>query len=375
MTLISTQEDKLGPILGEYTRKTVNPALFNGMKSKKWDMITYVNADGPPEENGIEQFLETARFSSGYAALHHCISFMPETHMLKPYPPRVLITYDLMKVMVEFLAKNGKEVQAIRQKEIDNFQSNNKIPINWTIDKSKFEMVEFKGYKAARKISKVTGAERLYYDQSQPFTTKIPYYNHFVATDTIKKPFAYIIPQAWVEVVDRLTWNHLHLEQIASDVKLNVEYYKISDFKSSNGVYEGRHPHSDTKIEKFEQQKLFRAGDYIVYTDQPGARYIIECLEPQATDSFFNWNFFDGILNQKEYFSDYVFEDLAENFLNEHPEIFKQLEAKKKEDEKFRNDPEAILDWVYRKSPWYEPTHMVYPVARLMKPTELQTKR
>ncbi len=375
MTLITTQEDKLGPVLGEYTRKTVNPALFAGMKSKGWDMITYVNAEGPPEDGGIEQFLETARFSSGYGALHHCISFMPETHMLKPYPPRVRSTYDLMKVMIDFLAKNGEEVKAIKQKEIENFKTVSKVPINWELDKSKFEMVEFKGFKAGKKLSKVTGAVRLYYDRSQPFTMNIPYYNHFIATDTIEKPFAYIIPQAWKEVIDRLTWNHLHLEQLATDIKLNVEYYRIVDFKPSRGAYEGKHPYSNTKIEKFEHEKQFRAGDYIIYTDQPGARYIIECLEPQANDSYFNWNFFDGILNQKEYFSDYVFEDLAEEFLINNPDIARQLEDKKKEDEKFRNTPEAILDWVYRKSPWYEPTHQVYPVARLLKPTEIQTKR
>lgn len=375
MTLITTQEDKLGPVLGEYTRKKVNPALFSGMKSKGWDMITYVNADGPPEEGGIEQFLETARFSSGYGALHHCISFMPETHMLKPYPPRVRSTYDLMKVMIDFLAENGDEVRAIRQKEIDNFISLSKVPINWELNKSQSDMVEFKGYKAEKKLSNVTGFERLYYDRDKPFTQDIPYYNHFIATDTIEKPFAYIIPQAWKEVIERLTWNHLHLEQIASDQKLTVEYYRIIDFKPSRGPYEGRYPHSDTKIEKFKKEKLFRAGDYIVYTDQPGARYIVECLEPQATDSYFNWNFFDGILNQKEYFSDYVFEDLAEVFLAENPEIKRQLEDKKKEDAKFRSDPQAILDWVYKKTPWYEPTHKVYPVARLLEPTEVQTKR
>ncbi|HNE49179.1 MAG TPA: hypothetical protein PK806_08340, partial [Saprospiraceae bacterium] len=113
----------------------------------------------------------------------------------------------------------------------------------------------------------------------------------------------------------------------------------------------------------------------LVYTDQPAARYVIETLEPEATDSFFNWNFFDGILGQKEYFSDYIFEDLAEQFLKENPEIARQLEQEKVKDEKLRNDPEAILDWVYRKSPWYEPTHQLYPVRRLMSPTEISVKR
>ena len=375
MTLITSQEDKMGPILGEYVRNTLNPALFAGMTAKKWDMIPYVNADGPPDENGIEQFLETPRFSSGYAALHHCIAFMPETHMLKPYPPRVRSTYDLMLVMLEFLKERGKEIQEIRKKEMEHFRTQTKVPINWVADKSKYDMLEFKGYEAERKISKVTGLERLYYNRSKPFTKMIPYYNKFVAQDTIVKPFAYLIPQAYKEVVDRLIMNHVHLEQLAEDTVLHVETYRIKSFTTSSGAYEGHFPHSHTKLEVIDQKLAFRAGDYLVYTDQQAARYIIECLEPQASDSFFNWNFFDGILSQKEYFSDYVFEDLAENFLNDHPQIAAEFEEKKKSDEKFRQDPDAMLDWVYRKSPWYEPTHKVYPVRRLMQMTELPVKR
>lgn len=375
ITLITTQEDKLGPILGEFTRKTVNPALYSGMNARNWHMVPYVNAWGPPDENGIDEFLETPRFSSGYAALHHCISFMPETHMLKPFPDRVKSTYDLMEVMLDFLYRNGKDVQKARNEQISTFTNQQHVPITWKQDKSKFEMIEFKGYEAVRKLSKVTGGERLFYDRRKPFTKTIPYYNKFETEKTVTKPFAYIIPQAYREVVDRLIMNKVHVEQLAENSRLMVENYRINSFETSPRAYEGHYLHSNTQVESFVKEVQFRSGDYLVYTDQPAARYVIETLEPEATDSFFNWNFFDGILGQKEYFSDYIFEDLAEQFLKENPEIARQLEQEKVKDEKLRNDPEAILDWVYRKSPWYEPTHQLYPVRRLMSPTEISVKR
>jgi hypothetical protein len=56
-------------------------------------------------------------------------------------------------------------------------------------------------------------------------------------------------------------------------------------------------------------------GDIIVPTQQRAKRYLIETLEPQGSDSFFNWNFFDAILDRKEGFSDYVFEDVAAEML------------------------------------------------------------
>ena len=60
---------------------------------------------------------------------------------------------------------------------------------------------------------------------------------------------------------------------------------------------------------------MFKKGDLYIPTKQKGIRYLIETLEAEATDSFFNWNFFDTILQQKEGFSSYVFEDIAAEYL------------------------------------------------------------
>lgn len=44
----------------------------------------------------------------------------------------------------------------------------------------------------------------------------------------------------------------------------------------------------------------FRKGDLLINTQQKARRYLVETLEPEAQDSFFNWNFFDSILQQKK---------------------------------------------------------------------------
>ncbi len=79
----------------------------------------------------------------------------------------------------------------------------------------------------------------------------------------------------------------------------------------------------------------------------------------------FNWNFFDPILQRKEGYSAYVFEDLAKEFLNENPEVKKEFEKKKLEDKTFAENAYEQLDWVYRQSPYYEKAHLQYPVYRI----------
>jgi hypothetical protein len=105
----------------------------------------------------------------------------------------------------------------------------------------------------------------------------------------------------------------------------------------------------------------------MVSTDQPGVKYIIETLEPEALDSFFNWNFFDGILAQKEYYSAYIFEDTAAELLKKDKKLKEALKQQKASDKKLLESGEAQLDWVYRHSPYFEEkTFRQYPVYRVL---------
>jgi hypothetical protein len=112
-------------------------------------------------------------------------------------------------------------------------------------------------------------------------------------------------------------------------------------------------------------------GDYVVYANQKDNRYIVETLEPKSIVSFFNWNFFDSILMQKEYFSSYVFDDTAYELLQEHPKLKKVFEAKRRADLKFASNHRAQLDFIYKRSPFFEKTYERYPVGRLFKQTKL----
>jgi hypothetical protein len=109
----------------------------------------------------------------------------------------------------------------------------------------------------------------------------------------------------------------------------------------------------------------FRKGDFLIKTQQKGVKYLLETLEPEAVDSYFNWNYFDPILQQKEYFSAYVFEDLAKEILDKNPTLKAEFEAKKKNEKDFAQNGDWQLDWIYKHSPYYEKAHLQYAVYRI----------
>lgn len=373
MTLIPTQHNKLNPYLATYLNDNLLPRLYEGMVEKGWEMTPYVYARNTPDD-GIASFLDLPRYSSGYAALHHAFSFMPETHMLKPFKDRVQSTYAFMDVMVRFLHEHGDQLVAVRKKAIKKAMDQKVFPLNWGMDQSRADTIVFKGYTAKYKPSAISGLDRLYYDRDEPYEKKIPFYNYYESTLEIEKPIAYIIPQGYREVIERLQWNGVELKQLSDAVELEVEMYTIKDFETSPSPYEGHYLHSQVEVEKQTKKWSYHQGDYVVYVNQAANRYIVETLEPQGPDSYFAWNFFDGILMQKEYFSSYVFEDLAAQFLEEHPEVKAALEKKKAEDKDFAKSARAQLNFVYEHSPYYERTHRVYPVGRMLKSVRLPHK-
>jgi len=370
MTLIATQHDKLEAPLGAFLQKTMLPELYGEMKKRNWEMTPYVDSPGETPDSGITGFCDYGRYSTGYAALWNTIGFMPETHMLKPFKDRVRSTYAFMDVVIRFLATRGDEVARARTEAFGRTRTKREFVLDWAMDQMKHDSIVFKGYEAKYKPSEVSGLPRLWYDRSAPYEKKIPYYNYFQPSVTVEKPVAYIIPQAWENVVERLKINRVAMRRLARETTVEVETYFIRDFKTRE-AWEGHYYHYNIQLEKKTMNRTFGKGDFVVFSDQDANRYLLETLEPNAPDSWVAWNFFDPVLMQKEYFSGYVFEDLAAQFLKENPNIKAELDAKRKAEPEFAASARLQLDWVYRRSPWYEPTHRMYPVGRLMQAAEL----
>ena len=367
MTLLTTQHNKLGGVMGEFLRTRFEPAIYSSMKEKGLDIVPYVNSFGDTPENGWPEYWDSPRYASGYAALWHTFSFVPETHMLKPYDQRVKATYALMQSFIEFTSANSIEIKKMRDQTKQSVRTQNEFALGWTLDRTQFKEVLYKGFESGRKPSEISGQPRLYYDRNKPFEKQIKIYNYYAVKNTVTKPVAYIIPQGWWKVIELLKLNKVEMRQLKKDTTVNVEAYKIDDYKTLPRQYEMHHLNSDVKVSVSTQQIQFRKGDWYILLNQVANRFLVETLEPQAEDSYFAWNYFDAILGQKEGYSAYAFEDIAADYLKSNPALRTKLEEKRSTDTAFAKDGRAQLNFVYQQSPWYEPAHMRYPVYRVAK--------
>ena len=365
ITHLFTQHNKLGGALGDFIETEMRPGLEQSMLQKKIPITPYVNVWGGTPKQGWSQFYDSPRYSTGYTTLFNTFGMMVETHMLKPYKIRVEQTYELLLSMLDFAEDRSEDIKTIRKNAIDEILKKKTYPIAFEIHHQKEpSIIQFRGYEGKIIDSKVTNGKRLTYDTSKPYLEPVNYYNEFRPTKETTIPKAYILRQGWRRVIERLNNNQISYTQFKKDTTLVVETLHVDNYKTRTSAYEGHYLHYNTSIKIDSIAVHFSKGDLYIPVNQKGARYLMETLEPEATDSFFNWNFFDTVLQQKEGYSGYVFEDVAEQILKENTLIKDAFEAKKAANKDFAKNPRAQLNFIYKRSLHYEKAHLLLPIYK-----------
>ena len=365
LTHLMTQHNKLDGALGQFMQSVFTPELEQVLAQNKWPITPYVNVFNRSPETGFTQFMDHPRYSTGYTTLFQTLGMMVETHMLKPYQDRVNGTYALMQNLVDLCQNHLEQIVNNKAHDRQLYHSGDHYPLNWQVDRTQSRPLEFKGYAAQYLQSEITGKQRLSYDRTAPYTKTIPYFDTYIAQDSVIIPEHYGIPRAFDRVIERLKANGITMIELLKDIKVNAEIYHIKDYQSAQNPYEGHYLHYNTKWPAVARPWYWRLA--IFSTDRPtwGA---LPCgnLGTSGGRFFFNWNFFDIILQQKEGFSPYVWEDLAKQILERDPLLQAAFEQQRAEDPDFAENAYAQLDWLHKHSVHYEKAHLRYPIVRVL---------
>jgi Zinc carboxypeptidase len=372
MTLIATQPDKLGGECGAWLRDTMLPQLYAAMAGRGFPMCPYVNPVATIPDDGIADFADTPRFSTGWAALHHTIGFMPETHMLKAFGERLASTRALIDATVDIVRESGAQIRALRAADRAAFSGAERAPLAWALDRGQHRMFDFHGYRAEWQPSRIGRWQRLRYDRSAPWRREIRWFNRLRPVAEATLPRAYLLPQAWPEVAERLRAQGVAMQALTVDRRVQGQAWRIVSFAKRPLPFEGEHLHTEIELTAEPLALDARAGDWLIRLGTANDRLIFETLEPLGADSYFRWGFFDAVLDRKEGFSDYVFEDEAERLLASEPELAAAFAVWTAQNPRRLDDAEAALGFLHQNSQrWAEPAWRRYPVLRIVESAEL----
>lgn len=323
---------------------------------------------------GIQGGTAPPRYSTIYTTLHNRPGLLIETHMLKEYKSRVEGTYDLIVGTLGLINREASSLRAaVRRADEETMKGLGKsFPVLFASSEIPNETVRYLGIKQRNEPSEISGTTRRVFT-GEPFEAEVPRFDSIVAVKSIDPPAAYLIPQQWQEVIQRLKIHGVRLEQLSRTKELAVETYRFSNAKWQERPFEGRHPLTYS-VTKSTERRQFPAGTVVVRLNQPAARVVIHALEPEAPDAFAAWGFFDAVFEEKEYAEDYVMETLAREMIAKDPRIREEFDAKVKADTSFAKNPAARLHFFYERSPYWESQVNQYPVARLMNDEGLATQ-
>ncbi|MEE8478454.1 MAG: M14 family zinc carboxypeptidase, partial [Candidatus Neomarinimicrobiota bacterium] len=367
MTLISPHPLNYPPVLQNFVKMELLPKLYSSMESIGFPMVPYVGSERDNLESGLRFGPNPPRYSDGYSTLFNSFGFISEAHMLKTYSERVESTIAFLISTLNFAKTNSNEIIKLRYKANEYLKSQEIFTLTWKSDTTKYDLINFDGYEAEYKPSKVTGYDRLFYNRDKPWTKQIPLFSYFTPGIQIAKPDYYVLPQAWNEVIERLKLNNIEFYRLSKDTTITGEMYFIEDVANPKVPFNGHFIHSKIELKTIIKTRQFYKDDILIPMNQVGNKYLIETLEPQARDSFFRWNFFDSILDQREYFSPYVFEDTAEKILINDEKLKRDFEDKKTNDEEFGKNAREQLYYLYKRSPNFEADYRLYPIMRVME--------
>ena len=368
ITYLPAQHNSMPRPVGDFFSETMIPSMYAKMRTTPYEMIPYAEWDVAQPDKGIANYVQTPKYSTGYALLFSTLPQMIENHCYKPYTDRVKSIYHFILKLVEFTQENGARISEVRAASKEKVKTQKEYALKYEIDSSCYRLVEFKGYRMGHDKSPLTGEDREIYDYNQPFTiADVPVYDNYKATQTVTAPVYYLVPQAWSEVIERLKMNRIEMKRLPKDTSLTVEVYYIDSLVWATEVSNGHHFHDKFATHKEVQTIPYYAGDYLVPVNQDANYFIVNQLEPEGPDSYFRWNFFDPCLEDREWFSPHpVLEDKIARYLDEKPASRKMLDDAIAANPKMAKDRTAQMYFVYMRCGLYNKWYNRYPVARVM---------
>lgn len=308
---------------------------------------------------GIRYSPEGPRYSTGYGDFIGVPTVLVENHMLKPYRQRVLGTYVLLESALKLAAQDAGRIA--EAKAIDRAERPAQLLTRWTPAKQpigwvdKFRGVAFETYRSpasGRMEQRWTG---------RPITFRMPIIGQD-PTESVRLPKAWLVPAAYVEVIERLTLHGIQFETLAAERTLSIDTVRLIDPKTG-AQRDGRIP-LEARFAHEAAKAAVPAGTVRVPADQPLGLLAAALLEPESQDSFLAWGLFPETLSSPAGTEDFVLAPILDAMLASSPAIRREFESKLAADAPFAEDPKKRMAWLAERLPHRDPFAQVYPVKR-----------
>lgn len=370
-----TEQDVAAPV-GGWVKNQFLPDLFRRLEALGHVPGFYIEGRSAGGK-ALAVMTASPRYSTGYAAAQNRAALLVETHSLKSFRTRVWSHYDIMRAALERVAETaGDLLRASREADRGQSAAAPGTPVFLEgTPAGEGEPYVLRGMKAEQVPSPVSGGTVARYT-GEKADQNVMLVRTLAARVAPPAPHGYIVPREWGEIIELLALHGVEMIRLEKPVEGEFGTVRFSDVRFAPAPFEGRFRVMSFAAAPARVRRTIPAGSVYVPVAQRAGKVAMHILEPEAPDSAVRWGFFLPVFEQKEYFSEFVFEPFARQMLERDPQLRSEFEKKLKADSAFASNPRARLLWLYQRSPYAEPDKDLYPVLRCAQaPGWLQRRR
>lgn len=358
-----TEQDIAAPV-GAWVKNHFLPELFRRLESLGHVPGFYIEGRAAGGK-ALAVMTASPRYSTGYAAAQNRAALLVETHSLKSFRTRAWAHYDVMQTALEIAAARAAALRAASL-EADRLQAAVRPGDPVFLEGApagEGEPYTVRGLRAEQVPSPVSGATVARYTPER-LDTQARLVRTLEPRVAPPAPHGYLVPREWSEIIELLRLHGAEMIELKEPVEGEFDTVRFSEVKFAAAPFEGRFRVAGFRAEPARVRRRVAAGSVYVPVAQRAGKAVMHLLEPEAPDSALRWGFFLPVFEQKEYFSDFVFEPFARKMLESDENLRREFERKLAEDPAFAANPRARLGWLYQRSPYHEPDKDLYPVLR-----------
>ena len=199
-----------------YMRQTMMPWVTNQLEKKGIATFYYGNFDR--DHTRWSTFGDSPRFGTEYMGLRGRLSILSEAYAHDTYQQRIIASREFLRQCLDFIAPRTNAIRQLldevrhEAKASARQAAGDLVAIRSQVTPLE-EKVIVRGYKPASQPRE----QRVRPTESEDYS--VDFYTHFVPTMTVRRPTAYLIPAGQKEILDRLRWHGVALENTTEDQK------------------------------------------------------------------------------------------------------------------------------------------------------------
>jgi dipeptidyl aminopeptidase/acylaminoacyl peptidase len=231
------------------------------------------------------------RYGVQYVGLRNRLGILSESYAYASYKDRVVASREFVRACFEYAAANKDRIKKVLAAADAASARAGKQP-------GEEDRVALR-QKAAPVPGRVTirGFEGRGKDGAppRPKDYAVTFLGHSEPTVSVRRAYAYLLPDAPPRVVELLQRHGIAVEELREDVELDLEAYRVDKVERSARPFQ-KHRLVTAQVTPRRRTRRVRAGTVLVRTGQRLGTLASYLLEPQAEDGLCTWGFFDAAL-------------------------------------------------------------------------------